>query len=135
MSNIILFDHERITVEYMTDKKIVHHTIHAPVGGQILRDALESGTAALAKYGASKWLSDDRKNGPLDEAEREWGFVDWNRRTMEAGWKYWANVVPQAVVDAGTLGPTIEDLFTLGLRVMVFTDLEEATAWLDSFPN
>ena len=90
----------------MTDNKIVHHTIHAPVGGQTLRDALESGTAALAKYGACKWLSDDRKNGPLPEEEREWGFVDWNRRTMDAGWKYWALVVPQAVADAGTLSPT-----------------------------
>ena len=135
MSNIVLFDHERITVDYMPDKKIIRHTIHAPVRGQVFRDALNTGTAALAKYGACKWLSDDRKDGPQSEEEQQWGFDDWNRRTIEAGWKYWALVVPQVVADAGTLTPTIEDLYTRGLRVMVFTKPEDALAWLDSFPN
>ncbi|MBI5958167.1 MAG: hypothetical protein HY866_05510 [Chloroflexi bacterium] len=135
MIRIVLFSSEYMTLEYLQDKKIIHHTIHKPVGGQPLRDVLNTGTEALGKYGACKWLSDDRKNGPLSEEDREWGFNDWNRRTIEKGWKYWALVVPQELVDAGTMIPTMEALFTLGLRMMVFTSVEEGMAWLDKMKD
>lgn len=135
MSPIVIVENEYITLECLPDKKIIHHTIHKPVPGLILRDALNAGTDALAKHGARKWLSDDRKNGPISDDIRDWGFVDWNRRTIEAGWKYWALVVPQELADAGTLIPTMGDLFELGLRMRVFTNLDEAFAWLDSMTD
>jgi hypothetical protein len=128
---IIVVDNEYITLRCLPDKKTIYHTIHRPVSGQIFRDALDAGTEALKKYGACKWLSDDRKNGPLAPEDVEWGFNDWNPRTIAAGWKYWALVVPPEVVAAGSLIPTIESLYKLGLRVMAFADLEEAIQWLD----
>lgn len=135
MARIVIATNEYITLEYLTDKKIVYHTIHQPVGGKILRDVLNVGTETLAKYGACKWLSDDRKNGPLSEEDRNWGYEDWNRRTIDAGWKYWALVVPQEMADAGTMAPTIQALYTLGLRMMVFTEVEDAMSWLDSMKD
>jgi len=131
MSRVTIVDNEYITVEYVPEKKMIHHTIHKPVGGQLFRDALNAGTEALRKHGACKWLSDDRKNGPLSREDAEWGFNDWNLRTIQAGWKYWALVVPPEVAAAGSLVPTMGDLFKLGLRMMVFTDLEAASEWLD----
>ena len=132
MSRITLVENDYITLEYLTDKKVIYHTIHKPIGSPELRSALNIGTEALKKYGACKWLSDDRKNGPLAREDAEWGFVDWNPRTIKAGWKYWANVVPTDVVSAGTLTPVIESLYGMGLRMMVFDNLEEAMEWLDS---
>jgi hypothetical protein len=132
MSEIILVDNEYITVKYLSEKKTVYHIIHKPVGGPIFRDALNAGTEAIKKYGGTKWLSDDRKNGPLSAEDREWGFNDWNRRTIEAGWKYWAVVVPEELIAAGSLTPTIGALYELGLRMMVFADLQEAANWLDT---
>lgn len=135
-SPIVLIDNEYITVQYLPDKKTIYHLIHKPVGGQILRDALNAGTEALRKYGASKWLSDDRKNvGGLSEEDREWGNNDWNRRTIEAGWKYWALIVPQEIVAAGSMTPTIDFLYELGLRMMVFSNYEAAWAWLDKMKD
>jgi hypothetical protein len=131
MSQIIVVDNEYITVEYLPEKKTIKHTIHQPVGGQVFRDALNAGTATLAKHGACKWLSDDRLNGPLSPEDVEWGFNDWNRRTIDAGWKYWALVVPPEVAAAGSLIPTMTALFELGLRMMVFTEVEAAAEWLD----
>jgi len=131
MSQITIHDSEYITVELFPEKKLIYHVIHKPTGGQPLRDALNAGTEALRTYGACKWLSDDRKNGPLSREDAEWGFNDWNRRTIDAGWKYWANVVPEEVVAAGSLMPAIDALFELGLRMMVFTDPQEAMEWLD----
>lgn len=132
MSSIIIYDHDTISVQYLPEKGIIYHTVHKPFDGQIFRDALNAGTEALKHYKACKWLSDDRKTGPLPPDIAEWGAKDWNRRTIDAGWKYWAEVVPEAVVAAGTLLPVIENLYPLGLRMMVFTTVEEAIAWLDT---
>ena len=132
MSPIIIIDNDYITVQYLPDKKIIQHTIHKPIDGQPLKDALNAGTEALKQYGACKWLSDDRKNGPLPQEMVEWGFNDWDARTIAAGWKYWADVVPQEMASAGTMIPVIQILFDMGLRMMVFTDLDKAIEWLDS---
>ena len=43
----------------------------------------------------------------------------------------WAEVVPQELAAAGTMMPLIEILFDMGVRLMVFTDVEEAFACLD----
>ena len=130
--DVILVDNEYITVKYVAEHKLIHHTINKPIGGQPLRDALMTGTEALKKYGATKWLSDDRKNGPLSKEDREWGMENWNLPTIEAGWKYWALVVPTEVVAAGSMMPTMNAFFELGLRMMVFDNLNDAIEWLDS---
>lgn len=132
MSDIVLADNEYITVKYVPDHEFIYHTVHKPVGGQIFRDALLAGTEGLKRYGACKWLSDDRKNGPLSPEDVEWGEKNWNTPTIEAGWKYWAVVVPTEVVSAGSMIPTINALYEYGLRMMVFDDLDKAIAWLDS---
>jgi hypothetical protein len=134
MSRTTIVTNEYITVEYLSDKATIYHTVHKPMGveqAQLLRDCLDAGTNALKKYRISKWLSDDRKNGPLPPEVIQWGFSDWNPRTIKAGWKYWANVVPVEIAAAGTLMPVIQDLYHLGLRMQVFTKVEDALKWLD----
>jgi len=133
MAPISVFDNEYITVQYWPDKKLIYHVIHKPIDGQPLKDALNAGTEALIKYKATKWLSDDRKNGPVSQDVIDWGIQDWDPRTIAGGWKYWANVVPQEIVAAGSMAPLIEILYDMGLRLMVFTDPQKAIEWLDSF--
>jgi hypothetical protein len=133
MQSITIVENKFISVQYLPDKKIIYHVIHQPISGQPLRDALNAGTEALQRYGATKWLSDDRKNGPLPLEDAEWGFAVWQPRTIKLGWKYWALVVPEAIEAAGSMVSVMENLYELGLRMRVFTDVEEALAWLDSF--
>ncbi|MBI5958639.1 MAG: hypothetical protein HY866_07890 [Chloroflexi bacterium] len=135
MADVIIVDNKYITIKFLPDKKMIHHTVHQPISGQNLRDALTAGFNALQHYGVSKWLSDDRKNGPMSDEDRDWGAENINRRSLEAGWKYWALVVPQALVAAGSMVPTIEAMFDLGLRMMVFSTVEEAFEWLDQFDD
>jgi hypothetical protein len=101
----------------------------------IFKAALNAGTEALERYKLSKWLSDDRKNDSLTDEGSKWAFGDWQPRTMKAGWKYWASVVPEDLVAAGTLIPVIDQLFEMGLRMMVFTNVEAATKWLDGIKD
>jgi hypothetical protein len=131
MAEVIIVDNEFITVRYLDDKRIIYHSVHKPIPDQELKDAVNAGTDALIEFGACKWLSDDRKNGPVSPEIAAWGREDWDPRTIAGGWKYWANVVPEELVAAGALSPVIEALFELGLRMMVFTSLEPAFQWLD----
>jgi hypothetical protein len=129
----LILDNEYITISYLPDKNTIYHTVHKPISGQPLREALLTGFQALQDLGCCKWLSDDRKNGPMSDEDREWGEININRRSLEAGWKYWALVVPEALLAAGSMAPTIEAMHTLGLRMMVFTTVEDGFRWLDQF--
>lgn len=137
MPNIILYNSPYITVEYWPDHKLIHHTIHQPMSQHLetFKAALNAGTEGLQRYQVSKWLSDDRKNDSLTEEGSKWAFGDWQPRTMQAGWKYWATVVPEDLAAAGTLIPVIDVLFELGLRMRVFTSVEEATKWLGTIKD
>ena len=137
MSDVTIYDNEFITVKYIPDKGMIYHTVHKPLAdqGTMFQDALNAGTEALKKYKCTKWLSDDRKNGPLPPEQIEWGATDWNPRTIEAGWKYWANIVPEEIAAAGTLMPVIQNLHTFGLRMQVFTNLEDALKWLENISD
>src|SRR6185369_5923892 len=99
------------------------------------KEALNAGTEALQTYKVHKWLSDDRKNDALTPEGNEWSFSDWQPRTLKAGWKYWAAVVPKDLIAAGTLLPVIDILYELGLRMMVFTTIDEAVVWLDQIKD
>jgi hypothetical protein len=130
MKPIIVVNNEYITVRYLPDKKIIYHTVHKPIESRLFMDALDAGGVVMRQNGACKWLSDDRKNGPLSP-EMIAGPAIWGPGMVAAGWKYWANVVPKDIASAGTLVPVMDTLFELGLRMMVSTNVEEAFQWLE----
>lgn len=131
MPRTILIDNEYVTLGYDSDKRFIYHTIHKPIDDEMFTDVLNAGTEALVKYKVCKWLSDDRKNGPISDEFGEWGRNDWGPRTISVGWKYWAMIVPEEFVAAGSLIPAIEFYYELGLCMMVFSNQEKAIKWLD----
>ncbi len=135
MADVILIDNEYVTMKYLEDKKTIYHVVHKPIAGQPLRDMLLTGIEALEKYGVHKWLSDDRKNGPMPDDDRAWAEVNIDGHAGRVGWKYWALVVPQQIIAAGSMAPVIEFNFQRGMRMMVFSDPDEAQEWLDQFED
>ena len=132
MEPVTVLDNEFITMQYLPDHKCIYHVIHKPIPDQPFRDALDAGTKALKQYEIHKWFSDDRSNGPLSTTFLEWSAKDWQPRTIAAGWKYWANIVPQQLVAAGTLNPVMEAVFAMGLVLQVFSNENEGWEWIDS---
>ncbi len=134
MTEHIILDNDYITLGYIDDGGLLYHVVHQPVGGQTLRDMLTAGLEAMQAYGICKWLADDRKNGPMSSEDAEWGSENVTTRAPEVGWKYWALVVPEELVAAGSMTPIIEANWQLGkLRMQVFSSVDEARAWLDHF--
>ena len=125
-----LVDNEFITLKHVAEDDYIYHVIHKPISFETFREALDIGTKALKDKGCVKWLSDDRKNGPLSEEQQKWAQEDWIPRTIQTGWKFWAVVVPTDVISAGSLIPVINHLYEYGLRMAVFASQQEAVEWL-----
>lgn len=132
MSKITITDTEYATLWYHSDKKIVHHQFHKFIYGQEFRQVLEKGLEIFKQNGAQKWLSDDRKNSTLTAEDSAWGLSDWSPRVLQAGWKYWAIVMPDKIVGKLNMQRFIEDYAKKGVTIDIFGDPEEALKWLES---
>lgn len=131
MSTMTILSNDYATLMYHPDKKIVHHVLHQTVQGEAFRNVLNEGLEVFKKYGAHKWLSDDRKNSALPEDDTVWAKTDWFPRVLEAGWQHWALVWPPTALAMLNLKEFIDTYQPFGLRVMVFKDPKPAMTWLE----
>jgi hypothetical protein len=132
METQVIIDNEYATLWYRPQGKIVHHQIHKFIHGDALREVLNRGLDAFTTYSAHKWLSDDRNNSTLTKEDGEWGLVNWSPRVFDAGWKYWAVVLPDRKIGQINLNMFMREYITRGLEVRVFEDPDEALRWLES---
>ena len=125
-----ILHNDHATLYYHEDEKIVHHVFHQPIGGDDFRSVLTHGVDLMAENEATKWLSDDRKNSGVNEEDTQWVHETWFDSAKEAGWKYWALVVPEEVSGRMNMTQFVDMIYEAGIRVMVFSDPDEAMDWL-----
>jgi hypothetical protein len=130
MPKTTVVDNAFITLTYDSDTKIVSHQIHQYICGQPLRDALLAGTEQLQKNNAHKWLSDDRNSGALPKEDLEWNHTVWIKKSVAAGWKFWALVKPASVIGQQNMKRLSEEFAKAGVTLKVFSDPVEALVWL-----
>lgn len=131
MNEIILMDNEFVTLKYHQNTKIIHHQFHEFVSTDTFKNCLLRGVAAMKQYGSTKWLSDDRKNGAIPKEDVQWSLSEWQPMAMEAGWRYWAIVVPEKVVGQMTINRIIKDpQIAARLNVKLFDKGAAAYEWL-----
>jgi hypothetical protein len=110
----------------------VHHQIHKFVAGEAFRSFLTAGRHAFEKYGATKWLSDDRGNTVLAQDDQKWGHDVWFPEMVKAGWKHWAIVRPEKVLARLTMEKLTREYGAAGVTAQFFEDPNAAMKWLDS---
>ena len=111
---------------------MVHHTIKGKLSSEEFRDLLTKGAECLEKNKATKWLSDDRKNGPISPEDSTWGEVVWGTRVLKAGFKFWAIVVPVNAVGSLQMRRFANTYRDRHVTVEIFSDLQKALSWLES---
>ncbi|HLA43538.1 MAG TPA: hypothetical protein VJZ27_08895 [Aggregatilineales bacterium] len=126
-----VINNEHATLSYHCDSQIVHHVFHKQISGQAFRDILNAGVELMEKNKATKWLSDDRNNSALPDDDTEWSLHNWFPRAQQAGWKFWALVVPPDILARFNLKEFVDSYYEQGLRIMVFTDPAVALTWLE----
>lgn len=131
MPDQIVFQNESAVLRYHPEG-IVHHEFLTRMMGKAFRDVLDRGLAQMKATRATKWLSDDRKNTILDEADENWARGDWFPRAAASGWKYWAIVNPTKAVGQMQMNRHAKAFEMGGITVKMFSTPEEALAWLRS---
>lgn len=133
---VVGLDNEYMTVEYDPDAGIVQHVMHRFVVSDVFRQGLEAGLALMREHGATKWLSDDRRNGVLSNDDVEWGANEWRPRAVELGLRSWALLLPEATL-GNMRSRRIVEVATRGrvLNVSIFTDPGAARRWLEQQPT
>jgi hypothetical protein len=127
---IVTIDDESASLKFHPQYKIVHHELRAFIHGARLRTVLDKGLELFQQHGATKWLSDDRGNGPLTEADTDWCLNDWAPRVLKAGWKFWAVVMPTKVIGQMNMKRWIATYAEQGVTARAFSDPDEAFQWL-----
>jgi len=130
MSTLTVIDNEHVVLYYHTDTKIVHHIYQPTIHGEYIKEQLNAGVELLKEHGAEKWLSDNHLFNDLPEDDVKWINDVWIKNAIDAGWKYWALVVPEADMGRMNMMEFVEVFGGMGVRVMVFTDPDEAMNWL-----
>lgn len=130
MTTYTLLENDYATLVYHSESGIVHHEFRKFIYGDALHEILEVGLTAFQQYGASKWLSDDRKNSAVPQADLEWALEYWVMPMIKAGWKHWAVVLPDRAVGRAAMKRIVDALSEYGLTIEVFEDPDEAMNWL-----
>jgi hypothetical protein len=120
------------TVRVYPQKGIVSHQMHGFVEGENFRSMLRAGIAAYLKHGCRSWLSDDSKNPLVAQEDLVWGQNEWEPQILEAGWKFWALVVPEKAFGKMAMRAIIQRYKEKGVTVELFKTYDEALAWLES---
>lgn len=131
MAPITALENQHVTLYYHPDTKIVHHIYHATIGGNYLKEALNVGVDLLREHSAVKWLSDNREIEGHSHEETEWINANWLPNAVDAGWKYWALVVPHSQMARINMSEFVNSFYNMGVRVMVFVNPDEAMTWLE----
>ncbi len=132
MSTTTIMENDHITLYYHHDKQMVHHIYKPGIGGQTFKDGLLNGLEWMKKHKAVKWLSDNHLIEGHSDEESQWVNDVWLPKAIAAGWKYWALVVPSSVKGRMNMNEFMEMFFEKGVRVMVFTEPDEAMEWLET---
>lgn len=130
MPTITVITNQYVELYYHEETKIIHHIYHPGVGGDYLKEELTTGTDWLIEKGAIKWLSDNSAIEGVTDEEAAWINTEWLPRTIAAGWKFWALVVPNDVMGRMNMVQFVSEFAQQGVLVRVFTESDAAMAWL-----
>jgi hypothetical protein len=131
MASLKILDDDYVSMWYHPEPRILHHQFHKYVWGETFREALNRGVSLFIEHGASKWLSDDRANAALSQADTDWAMNDWFPRVLKAGWKYWGIVLPENVIGQINMKRFIAAYSARGVTTQVFSDPVAAMSWLE----
>jgi hypothetical protein len=121
----------QVSLFYHRDTGIVHHEFRQFVFGEQFRSILMGGLDLMRQHGCCKWLSDDRGNMSLAREDILWSDRVWLPAVLDAGWKYWAVVVPDSIIGQMNIEKWADKFRAHGVTAMAFSDPDAAMRWLE----
>lgn len=129
---ITILQNQYANMWYYPNEGIIHHKILQPISGDEFKNLLLNGLTVIKKYGAQKWLSDDRNNSYFVGEDTAWSEDIWRPQAVKAGWKYWALIPPDNARGQINMQRLTTNVEHYKIDIKVFTDPTEAFEWLAS---
>jgi len=132
-TRITRIENEYACLWFYPEEGIIHHQFLQPISGDAFQFVLMSGLRLMQEHGATKWLSDDRKNANLPPEDGAWSEEYWLPRAVKAGWKYWALLPPTRArgrINIERLSGNVRD--QRSVTIEIFSDPDKAWHWLVS---
>jgi hypothetical protein len=126
----LILENEHVTLWYYPELKIVHHQMVQPPSSEEFRELLGTGAKTLERFGASKWLSDDRGNTLLKPHDEEWAATEWLPRVIAAGFKFWGIVLPMPAIGKLNMQRIASEHARRGIVSRIETMPQAAFDWL-----
>lgn len=124
-------DNEYVTILYYPEKGIIHHRWKKFCTGTVFQETMLGASDYLGTHKGSKWLSDDRNYYALTEEDSVWGRKVWFPRTIHAGWKHWAMVLPEKQIGMISMNYMLVQYRAAGINAQVFDSVPAAMEWLE----
>lgn len=128
----IILEDEFASLWYYPQIKVVHHKFHKFIYGDHFKKVLSQGADFFEREGCVKWLSDDRNNSALPKEDADWAMTEWNPRVIQAGWKYWAMILPDKSIGKMNMKRLIANYQEQNVTIEIFEDPDTALVWLSS---
>jgi hypothetical protein len=122
-----------LEVTWDAEIKAVRATGSGYVDGQYYRDTMDKGLALLKEKKASKWLADMREQKVLSQEDQTWTVQDWTPRSVKAGIRHTAFVIPASALGQMSLKRILSKVGEIEIVMAYFDNLEEARIWLRNF--
>lgn len=135
MEKQTILDTPYATLWYYPEMQVIHHQFHKFIHGERFREVLLHGLSIFKEHGAQKWLSDDRSRSTLPQEDIDWANGFWGEPMLEAGWKYWAMIMPDSTVGKANMERIIEKYAAQGILVETFESPEQALEWFASLEH
>jgi hypothetical protein len=68
----------------------------------------------------------------LNPDDQQWALDIWQSKIIKAGWKFWAIVEPEKLINKMRMEKMADIFSKLGVTVKQFSDPDEAQKWLAS---
>jgi len=130
MEKVTILDGPQASLWFYPEEGIVHHEFHGFVHGEEFRKVLQAGLELLKLHGATKWISDDRRNGAIPRVDGDWADNVWRPAAIAAGWKHWAMVQPEKVYGQMNVRRFVDNAAAAGVNARVFDSPADALRWI-----
>lgn len=129
---MVYFDQPWLTIHWDEPTQVIWLEWKGYAEGAEFRSSLEQGLLLMRKMGASRWLTDLRRAGPVSQADQKWGNEDWFPRVTAAGLRFMAMVSPQSAVSRLSMKQILNRVNGTPVISAHFDNLPEAWEWLRS---
>jgi hypothetical protein len=125
-----MLETEQVVLWYYPQLKLVHHKMLQVPDSASFRELLNKGADVVEHFKVTRWLSDDRANTTLPEADKEWADREWLPRVIRAGFKYWAIVLPTSAIGKLNMRRIATHHAGQGVTSLMTDTFEEAFDWI-----